>query len=61
MSFSNKTDKKGFGFEYDVSDMFQMQGYLTRRGVPLQYGTTNQDATDVDVFGVKFIGLFENI
>ncbi|BCC49662.1 hypothetical protein BCJMU02_4971 [Bacillus cereus] len=59
MSFSNKTDKKGFGFEYDVSDMFQMQGYLTRRGVPLQYGTTNQDATDVDVFGVKFIGLFE--
>lgn len=59
MAFANKTDKKGFGFEYAVLDMFQIQGYLARKGVPLQYGHTNQDATDVDVLGIKFTGLFQ--
>ena len=59
MYFSNKTDKKGFGFEYIVSNMFQSQGYLTRRGIPLQYGIANQDATDIDVLGIMFTGPFQ--
>lgn len=59
MNFNNKTDKKGFGFEYDVSAMFQNQGYLTRRGVPLHYGITNNDATDIDVLGIIFTSPFQ--
>lgn len=56
MAFNNKTDQKGFGFEYDVSAMFQSQGYLTRRGVPLTYGN---DATDIDVMGIVFTSPFQ--
>ncbi|PEQ90719.1 hypothetical protein CN481_16760 [Bacillus sp. AFS006103] len=59
MAFSNKSDKKGFGFEYTVSSMFQSQGYLTRRGIPLQYGVANQDATDIDVLGIMFTFPFQ--
>ncbi|MDQ0176269.1 hypothetical protein [Bacillus chungangensis] len=59
MNISSKTDRKGFGFEYTISDMFQSQGYLVRRSVPLQFGTTNQDATDIDVLGIMFTGLFQ--
>jgi hypothetical protein len=54
-----KSHKKGFGFEYTVSSMFQNQGYLTRRGVPLQYGLGNNDATDIDVLGIMFTGAFQ--
>jgi hypothetical protein len=59
MAFANKTDKKGFGFEYTVSHMFQSQGYLTRRGIPLQIGLGNQDATDIDVLGIIFTSPFQ--
>lgn len=59
MNFENKNDQKGFGFEYKVSNMFQSQGYLTRRGLPLQYGNSNQDATDIDVLGIMFTSLFQ--
>lgn len=59
MGFTTKSDKKGFGFEYTVSSMFQNQGYLTRRGVPLQYGNANQDATDIDVMGIMFTFPFQ--
>lgn len=56
MVYNNKSDQKGFGFEYDVSSMFQSQGYLTRRGVPLSYGN---DATDIDVLGIVFTNPFQ--
>jgi hypothetical protein len=56
---TTKSHKKGFGFEYTVSSMFQNQGYLTRRGVPLQYGIGNNDATDIDVLGIMFTGTFQ--
>jgi hypothetical protein len=59
LGFQNKSDKKGFGFEYTVSDMFQNQGYLTRRGIPLQYGNGNYDATDIDVLGIMFTSPFQ--
>lgn len=59
MASSNKSDKKGFGFEYSVSHMFQSQGYLSRRGIPLQYGSGNHDATDIDVLGIMFTSPFQ--
>lgn len=59
MNQDDKTAKKGFGFEYQVSSMFQSQGYLTRRGIPLQYGISNHDATDIDVLGVIFTNPFQ--
>lgn len=34
----DKSAKKGIGFEYLVSGMFQSQGYLTRRGIPFNMG-----------------------
>ena len=54
MSNIKAKGNKGFDFEYTVSHMFQNQGYLTRRGIPLQYGISNQDATDIDVLGIMF-------
>lgn len=59
MNKYSKTDQKGFGFEYQVSGMFQSQGYLTRRGISLQYGVTNHDATDIDVLGIIFTNPFQ--
>lgn len=56
MAYNNKTDQKGFGFEYDVCGVFQSQGYLTRRGVPLSNGN---DATDIDVLGIVFTNPFQ--
>ncbi|GKS10864.1 hypothetical protein YDYSY3_18640 [Paenibacillus chitinolyticus] len=56
MAFNNKSDQKGFSFEYDVFGMFQSQGYLVRRGVPLSYGN---DATDIDVMGIVFTSPFQ--
>jgi len=58
----NNDDKsaiKGFSFEYQVSGMFQSQGYLTRRGIPLQYGPSNRDVTDIDVLGIIFTSPFQ--
>jgi len=55
----DKSAKKGIGFEYLVSGMFQSQGYLTRRGIPLQYGVSNHDATDIDVLGIIFTNPFQ--
>jgi len=45
---------KGPRLEYIVSGLFQNQGYLTRRSIPLQYGNRNQDATDIDIIGHLF-------
>ena len=58
MQEQKKIDK-GFSYEYFLSSMFQHQGYLTRRGIPLQYGTSNQDATDIDVLGITFTTPFK--
>ncbi|WP_227766376.1 hypothetical protein [Zhaonella formicivorans] len=59
MTNDNKSVKKGLGFEYQVSGMFQSQGYLTRRGIPLQYGVSNHDVTDIDVLGIIFTNPFQ--
>lgn len=58
-NYNNKTvsknnGEKGFSLEYMVTGLFQSQGYLARRSIPLQYGPINQDATDVDVLGIQF-------
>lgn len=50
---------KGPQLEYNVSGLFQNQGYLTRRSVPLYYGNNNQDATDIDVVGFLFTPPFQ--
>ncbi|QMV42668.1 hypothetical protein [Cohnella cholangitidis] len=46
--------EKGYSLEYMVTGLFQSQGYLARRSIPLQYGPINQDATDIDVLGIQF-------
>lgn len=51
--------EKGLHLEYEISGLFQSQGYLTRRGVPLQYGDKNVDATDIDVLGTLFTPPFQ--
>lgn len=51
---NNNKGEKGFSLEYMVTGLFQSQGYLARRSIPLQYGPVNQDATDVDVLGIQF-------
>lgn len=51
---------KGKEFEYQICNLFQNQGYLTRRAIPLQYGKTNNFATDIDVFGIAFSAPFKN-
>lgn len=56
---ATKSDKKGFGFEYLVSGLFQKQGYIARRGIPLQYGNNKTDVTDIDVLGIRFNELFQ--
>lgn len=50
---------KGPQLEYIVTGLFQNQGYLTRRSIPLHYGCNNQDATDVDVLGIIFTPPFQ--
>ena len=47
---------KGTGFEYDVCQLFTEQNYFTRRSIPIR-STINQDITDVDVLGIKYIPL----
>lgn len=51
---SKNQGQKGYSLEYMVTGLFQSQGYLARRSIPLQYGPVNQDATDVDVLGISF-------
>ena len=53
------TIKKGGNLEYTVAAVFQGQGYLVRRAVPLKYGSRGQDATDIDVLGIKFTQPFQ--
>lgn len=53
------TIKRGTNLEYLVASVFQGQGYLVRRSVPLKYGPSGQDATDIDVLGVKFTQPFQ--
>jgi len=51
--------KRGFRLEYLTSGVFQGQGFLVRRAVPLKYGPDDQYATDVDVLGIKFTNPFQ--
>lgn len=51
--------KRGDRKEYLVAAMFQGQSYLVRRGVPLTYGPNGQDATDLDVLGIRFTPPFQ--
>lgn len=44
---------KGFDFENSLVSFFRSQGYLAKRGVPLIV-ENSQDATDIDVYGLKF-------
>lgn len=44
---------KGFDFENSLVSFFRSQGYLAKRGIPLVV-ENSQDATDVDVYGMKF-------
>lgn len=51
---------KGIEFEYSVLDFFQQNGYFARQGVPFKNNLNgNLDATDIDVYGIQFMGLFE--
>jgi hypothetical protein len=55
---TQSTGQKGFVLEYSVSGMFQSQGFLSRRGIPLLYGK-GFDATDIDVLGIYFTAPFK--
>lgn len=55
---ANQTGK-GPKLEYIITGLFQNQGYLTRRSIPLYYGNKNQDATDIDVLGIIFTQPFQ--
>lgn len=55
---ANQTGK-GPKLEYIITGLFQNQGYLTRRSIPLCYGNKNQDATDIDVLGIIFTQPFQ--
>jgi len=57
---SNIAADKGTAFEYKVCNLFQNQGFLTRRAVPLQYGSGKQSATDIDIFCIYFSLPFRN-
>jgi len=52
---------RGSKIEHIVASMFQREGYLVRRMIPLTYGPDNKDATDIDIFGVKFTNPFQPI
>lgn len=51
--------QRGARLEYFVASVFQGQGYWVRRGVPLKYGISGQDATDIDVLGIRFTQPFQ--
>lgn len=51
--------KRGNDMEYLSAAVFQSQGYLVRRGIPLQVGPGSSDVTDIDVFGVRFSQPFQ--
>lgn len=57
---TNITLDKGSAFEYQICNLFQNQGFLTRRAVPLQYGSGKQNATDIDIFCIFFSIPFRN-
>lgn len=51
---------RGQRLEFLVSAVFQGQGYLVRRGIPLRHGVGGEDATDIDVMGVRFTPPFQH-
>ncbi|MBU3187671.1 hypothetical protein [Clostridium estertheticum] len=51
---------KGLSYEYKILSLFQKQGYLARRGIPL-LNEIYEDATDIDVLGIKFIHPFKEL
>jgi hypothetical protein len=42
-------------FEHDCMWFIQTQGYLVRRAIPVVTDARIEDATDIDVWGIKFI------
>jgi hypothetical protein len=48
------TGKAGDSLEYLAAAIFQSQGFLVRRSVPLKLDNA-VDATDIDVYGLKFV------
>lgn len=55
---SKTLDKRGPQLEYLVAGVFQAQGYLVRTSVSLK-AAGGDDATDVDVLGVRFSNPFQ--
>jgi hypothetical protein len=53
-------EKRGDAIEFAAASLFQSQGFLVRRSLPLRLAA-NLDATDVDVFGVKFVYPFQPV
>lgn len=51
---NQKYSKRGDSLEYLVAAVFQGQGYLVRRSIPLREDGRGQDATDIDVLGFRF-------
>lgn len=48
-----ETEKHGDDAEYLVCALLQAQGFFVRRSVPFQLSGSGQDATDIDVLGIK--------
>lgn len=59
MTDNTASAKRGDNMEFMAALVFQAQGYLVRRSVPLQYGASGQDASDIDVLGTKFSEPFQ--
>lgn len=55
-----QSGKAGDRFELLAAKLFQSQGFLVRRSLPLRL-TPQLDATDVDVFGTKFVFPFQRV
>ena len=51
--------KAGNHAEYLVAAVFQGEGFLVRTSVPLQVMNSGQDATDIDLLGIKFTKPFQ--
>jgi hypothetical protein len=59
ISAAPKTGKRGDPMEYLAALVFQAQGYLVRRAVPLQYEPQGTAATDIDLVGIRFTQPFQ--
>ena len=51
--------KAGNHVEYLAAAVFQGEGYLVRRSVPLKVADSHQDVTDIDVLGIRLTKPFQ--